>query len=49
MAGPSDQDKLAEEWGLDDVGSGGADTPVAPADEDMTEEELERLLEEGQR
>jgi flagellar motor switch protein FliM len=38
MAGPTDQDKLAEEWGLDDVTSG-ADTPGATADEDMTEEE----------
>ena len=38
MAGPTDQDKLAEEWGLDDVTSG-AGAPGAKADEDMTEEE----------
>ena len=39
MAGPTDQDKLAEEWGLDDV-----DSPAAAADDpaddaNMTEEE----------
>ena len=38
MAGPSDQDKLADDWGLEDIGS--ADTPAAPVDEsEMSEEE----------
>lgn len=35
MAGPSDQDKLAEEWGLDDVDLPGA----AAGEDDMTEEQ----------
>lgn len=38
MAGPTDQDKLAEEWGLDEITSG-ASMSGATADEDMTEEE----------
>lgn len=37
MAGPSDQDKLAEDWGLDDIGTAG---PDAAADESaMSEDE----------
>jgi flagellar motor switch protein FliM len=35
MAGPTDQDKLSDDWGLDDIGDVG-DTPVA---EDMTDDE----------
>jgi len=38
MAGPTDQDKLAEEWGLDEITSG-ASMSGATAEEDMTEEE----------
>ena len=38
MAGPSDQDKLSDDWGLEDIGS--ADASVAPVDEsEMSEEE----------
>ena len=33
MAGPSDQDKLAEDWGLDDL------PDVAPADDDISEDQ----------
>ncbi|NMA98026.1 MAG: flagellar motor switch protein FliM [Phyllobacteriaceae bacterium] len=38
MAGPSDQDKLSEDWGLDDVGIPSAPAGVK-AEADMTEEE----------
>ncbi len=34
MAGPTDQDKLSEDWGLDDVG-----TPEVIPEEEMTEEQ----------
>lgn len=34
MAGPTEQDKLADEWGLDDLGS------VAPAATDVSEEDM---------
>ena len=38
MAGPSEQDKLADDWGIEDIGA--ADTPAAPIDEsEMSEEE----------
>ncbi len=38
MAGPSEQDKLSDDWGIEDIGA--ADTPAAPADEsEMSEEE----------
>ncbi|MGB3338606.1 MAG: flagellar motor switch protein FliM [Devosia sp.] len=40
MAGPTEQDKLADEWGLDDVGSPGASMADAVVSEDeMTDEE----------
>ncbi len=39
MAGPTDQDKLAEEWGLDDVDSPAATADNPADDANMTEEE----------
>jgi flagellar motor switch protein FliM len=36
MAGPTDQDKLAEEWGLDDLD---LTPPSAPAEDEMTDEQ----------
>lgn len=39
MAGPTDQDKLAEEWGLDDVDSPAASSDSSVDDANMTEEE----------
>ncbi|QDZ10782.1 flagellar motor switch protein FliM [Devosia ginsengisoli] len=37
MAGPTEQDKLADEWGLDDAAAPAAAAPVS--EDDMTEEE----------
>ena len=37
MAGPSDQDKLSDDWGLDGLGVDGLD--VAIAESEMSEEE----------
>ncbi|MCR6673748.1 flagellar motor switch protein FliM [Devosia ginsengisoli] len=39
MAGPTEQDKLADEWGLDDVASPGASAAAPVSEDDMTEEE----------
>jgi len=39
MAGPSDQDKLSENWGLDDIAPSGPSLSVGLADEDLTDEE----------
>jgi len=40
MAGPTEQDKLADEWGLDEVGAPGASMVAdVVSDEDMTDEE----------
>jgi len=40
MAGPTEQDKLADEWGLDEVGAPGASMAAdVVSDEDMTDEE----------
>ncbi len=37
MAGPTDQDKLSEDWGLDDIGTAGAEAVVDESE--MSEEE----------
>ncbi len=39
MAGPTEQDKLADEWGLDEVAPGASMADDIVTDEDMTDEE----------
>ena len=39
MAGPTEQDKLADDWGLDDVASSAGGVAGASGDDDMTDEE----------